>query len=344
MKNNIKETLNEKAFNRDIMLTHLYQRAHEEGLRNQWTKDSRIPTAYLKSVLFGSLSIIMMTSIMILNPIGPTTDPSKVVAAFISIDINPSFELSVNGQGIVLSVKSINPDAYMINTSTLIGEDISDAVEQIVQMACDEKYIDLSDLIEDYVVITTLLKDPSETFISDLIKNRINKKIAHSSTLQEVNIVEINSSQNDKDISEGKNISFGLYVLNKLKMTPSETIMSVEEFFSNKINEEELEQLGGIIEIDPDKIRERIDTALINLQDHGSDVSDIWEQLNSATDEDLQEIEKEIQDMQEDISNQEEPERDNIDESNPSDPIDQETNQSTDPITEEREPLDTQDE
>ena len=61
---------------------------------------------------------------------------------FISLDINPSIELVVNGENEVESVYAANDDAQvLLCDEDLVGEDVDDAIEKITELAIELGYI-----------------------------------------------------------------------------------------------------------------------------------------------------------------------------------------------------------
>ena len=101
----------------------------------------------------------------------------KTADVYVGIDINPSVELTVAGDGTVISVYGSNEDGKILlyeQESTIVGKDIEAATDVITRLA-----IELGYLSEDNSgVTTTVSSDDAEA--TESIKSKINSKIVSS--------------------------------------------------------------------------------------------------------------------------------------------------------------------
>lgn len=146
-------------------------------------------------------------------------------------------------------------------------------------------------------MITTYLKNQDQN-VGDLIKADIKARVQTSAIMQEVNVVELNATAEDKVKAARQNISVGLYVLNRLNTNTHGEIISVGDFFAITENRQKIEQAGEIIKIAPARIRQRISKALDVLQSQGVNVSDLRNALKDSNDIDLKKIQENVREKQ----------------------------------------------
>ena len=64
------------------------------------------------------------------------------VLTVLTIDINPSLKLSLNYKDEVVKVEGLNEDGKnLIKTENLKGDDLEDAIEEIVESAVEKGYV-----------------------------------------------------------------------------------------------------------------------------------------------------------------------------------------------------------
>lgn len=217
----------------------------------------------------------------------------NLVTTIVAIDINPSFEVSVNALDNVVKVEAVNEEAETIEVDDLIGMKVEDAVDLIIQRAGDAGFINIDDLDEDFVVVTSIsLKDKEEDH--ERIQDRIQDQIKDSEYLQSLNIVSIKATQREKFEAEGKDIPVGLYVINGYVLQEDGTYMKAGEFFSNPENKEAVKNRVEITEEKELKLRERIEKALGKLEAKGEDATEFRNRLENAGFEEMLQIQAEI--------------------------------------------------
>lgn len=293
--NNFRKSFNKNSFNEDKMLSILYKRAEKDGLRSQWAKAPK-ESKMKKTIIWAiGLVTVLVLGIVLTNQFPHMND--NVVMASISVDINPSFELDVNKNGIVLSIDALNEDAQSLDTSDLIGLDSAEAIERIVQLATEAGFIDPLDLEDDYVVVTTVMANEGNDNIIDTLNLHLQERIQNSGILQGVNVIEIKANIAQKMEAEGKDVPVGLYVLHGMVTSPDGTILSAKDFFSKQGNLDALKLQNNVRvhAVSEQKIRERIELALNKMEGNGIDSTELRTRLQNASLEDMLRIQSEVQ-------------------------------------------------
>ena len=102
-------------------------------------------------------------------PTEPTLD------TFVSIDINPSVEMTVNSDNKVVSAYGANDDGkILIYGQTLVGRDVDEAVKKIIELAVDYDF-----LTEENNVVTTSIVSTNVSIAGEL-NTSINSKITET--------------------------------------------------------------------------------------------------------------------------------------------------------------------
>ena len=242
-------------FDQDEMLNHIYLRAQRDGLRPSihTKKENFMKKTWFKGLLTlavaTSFIFVFMTQVM-----APENTPEsvistvvdKAVVAYVSIDINPSFEVSVLEDDTVSAIEQLNEDALSIDVSDLIGQDISVVLEAIVTRATEAGFINTEDLLEDYVLVTTVMDDDTNIELHERLTLKLQTKIHESEMLNTMNVVQMKSDMTTKLEAEGANVPVGLYVINGQVIQEDGTYLSAREFFSNSEN---LNQLKNTYQI-----------------------------------------------------------------------------------------------
>ena len=218
---------------------------------------------------------------------------NEEVVMLVGVDINPSFELSVNRNNNVVKIEALNDDAKTIDVSDLIDEPVEEVVEEIIRRATEAGFIDLIDLDEDFVVVTTVSLEDDEDD-QDEFEEEMEKKIRDSEFLQSLNIVQIKATQREKFEAEGKNIPVGLYVINGYVLQEDGTFLSAKEFFSDPENKEKISNRSNITLEKQEKLKLRLEETLSKLELNGFDATQYRLRLEVATFEQMLEIQAEL--------------------------------------------------
>lgn len=93
--------------------------------------------------------------------------PVPVLAAYVTVDINPSIELSVDTRGRVIAATALNDDGGLVLAGlNLAGRPLDEAVEAIADKAAERGYLGAGKA--NTIIITTVPKDPTAPLPRDL--------------------------------------------------------------------------------------------------------------------------------------------------------------------------------
>ncbi|MGB7594209.1 MAG: hypothetical protein WBL80_01440 [Erysipelotrichaceae bacterium] len=293
--NQFKKNIQKNAFDEDAMLAQLYQHADKDGLRPNWAKAPKEPAMKKRNLWFIGLAVVLAVAIIVSNPFSYfNKDKTNVVAAIISVDINPSFELSVNNAGIVIKIEALNADAQSIDTSALLHESAEVAVESIVALAIKAGFIDTADLEDDYVVVSTVLMSGTKAELGDTLQTKLRDRIHLSDPLQCVDLVQIKATLQERQQARDKDVPVGLYIINGSIQNQNGAMLSVKEFFANDANRAAIQQRAQITLVSETKIRLRIETVLKKMDDAGISTIELRTRLQNANLADMLKIQSEV--------------------------------------------------
>jgi hypothetical protein len=295
MKNKLKMSIEEHAYNEEQLLRHI--RADIRTLRIrpvEKRKTIRLPKL-LKLVLTLSMVVAFASlGVALLNNFNPFQPQPNLITAVYAIDINPSFEISVNKQDKVVSIIAVNDDALTITVDDLLGKDAAVVIESLIQRSIDARFINIDDLVDDYVLVTSIPMSDDDLDQSTAIAGKINTLTKTSEILHHLNVAVIKSDLVTLRLAEDKKIPIGLYVINGMVKQSDDTYLSAKEFFSNPENRATFQTKGAIKETKTNAIKEHILIALGKLDAIGVDTAEIKNRLITAEGQDLIDIRNEV--------------------------------------------------
>lgn len=209
------------------------------------------------------------------------------VYARVSIDINPSIELAINEDEIVVAAYPFNVEAEEMNLDKLLGMNVSDAIEKIIKMAEDLGYLDIVDATQDYVVIATYSEEESTLDLDeDLAQDLVDKGLKAES------IVFLEATDEEADEAEENHQSLGITILNGLLQTNDGTPLlneineplTVKEFVSNSSNLTYLTERAIVITEQDQHMTNLIARFLEEIDEYDVSLDAYTEELGSATD------------------------------------------------------------
>lgn len=130
-------------------------------------------------------AIILLTSMfqLYLNEAGRA---EKVIAAVVTIDINPSVELGINKKGAVVSLTSLNDEGAGISEKVKVGRNINAVLSELLENADAKEYLSGG---ENYILISlTALTDESSVSLAD-IRIAVNSIIEGWNKPEPINVV-----------------------------------------------------------------------------------------------------------------------------------------------------------
>jgi hypothetical protein len=282
------------------------QKFYEERLYNSKKLYARIvdelpihPTEPMKKLNGFKLAFALMAVVALAMTLGFQVKPvtPKVAYAIVSVDINPSFELTAAEDGSVISIEAINDDAKTIVTEDLIGLPIEEAVEQLIIRATEAGFINAEDDVEDYVIVSTVLLDETNPDLDeeqDELDDLIGDELEDSEDIDDTTIVTlIKATQREKFEADGKDIPLGLYIINGMIEVEGEMV-SVKEFVSNSDNLEKLERRAVKLANKAAHFTSLIERYLAVLAENGIDIS-AYEARLATEGEDLEALKDELE-------------------------------------------------
>lgn len=102
------------------------------------------------SSMLALILVLILTSIVAFGQNG-----SREIYAVVSVDINPSIELSLDQSGSVVGYKSFNKDGQKILSKSLLNQDLDSALSEVILSAQDNGYLVDRDMI---LISSTVIK------------------------------------------------------------------------------------------------------------------------------------------------------------------------------------------
>ncbi len=168
-------------------------------------------------------------------------------AGFVSIDVNPSIEYTVNRQHKVTAVTPLNEEADEI-ASRLIdkgvcGKELSDALEWTMQVLEDENYIGLED--SDFVLAGVSSDDEKE---KEMMVSEVSEVLSliPGETGKEISFYVHEGSKHERKEAKDAGMSPGRYGMYK-KHKPDDK----KEDFAKKPVKEMIEKEDGLRKVEP---------------------------------------------------------------------------------------------
>ena len=124
----------------------------------------------MKRIIALSLSVLLMAIALFTLA---SCAKEKGSPSYVSLDINPSIELTVDAENKVVSVYAANEDANVLlyEETGIVGEDVEDAIAKITELAIELGYLD-----EGNAVVGTTVCSEDADWVSAL-QEKVNTKI-----------------------------------------------------------------------------------------------------------------------------------------------------------------------
>lgn len=258
--NKLKNTIKEHAFNETEMFTRIrLQSLKKEKVNIIMNKKVWIAIGVAAAML---LAIVTGTTILIPSQQKAQTEAAAVkyaqvkysehplAAAMVSVDINPSFEIYTNTEGKVVEIEAVNEDAKTLDVSAFIGLSVDDAISGIIAAATAAGFIDATDVVDDYVIVSTVMLDetaPDAEEKQEELDDLITDGLAEDETLPDTTKVAlIKATQVEMFLASGKDVPMGLYVINGM-ISKDGVMIPVSEFVSNSDNLHKLENRAKVV-------------------------------------------------------------------------------------------------
>lgn len=295
MKNKLRQSIQEHAFNEEEMLRNIMNTARSQGIKPKMKPSFHFIKPFAFKSAFASLVLLSLLLVALYSPaLSFLSDSSKTITAVYGLEINPSFEISVNKNDTVIKITAINEDALDIKVDDLIGADATEVIETLIKRAEFSGYIDTKDLVEDYVLVSTIPMSSRYTPQTDGLQTRFNEATKGSTYLQNLNLALATSTLAELKTAEEKKISIGLMVINGLIKEPNGSLLSTREFFSDPTNRLYFQTKGIIKEDKVNRQKARILIALGKLDTIGIETLALKVRLITAKNEELILIQNEV--------------------------------------------------
>lgn len=294
MKNKLKQSIEEHAFNEEKMLWQIKAQARALGIRPKVKEIHRLPKFFKIALTSAMVLVFALMGIATLSDFNPLQPDVNTITAVYALDINPSFEIRVNKQDKVISISATNDDAKTIATEDLLGQQAAAVIEALIKRAEEAGFLDSTDLVDDYVLVTAVPMTDADQPQTDQIEEKIKTQTKTSEYLQNLNVAVIKSDKVTLLEAQGKKVPIGLYVINGMVKQPDNTFISAGEFFSDPENRATFQRKGDIKEDKVNKLKARILTALAKLDAIGVDTADIKTRLITAEDQEIIDIQNEV--------------------------------------------------
>lgn len=196
------------------------------------------------------------------------------VVSYVMVDINPSVQLEVDSNELVIGYSALNDDATTLELDYVIGLSIEEAVEYIATQAEEAGFLDTEDLTDDFVLITTVSEEDGED-----IKELLEALKETSEVLMGVNVAVIDATKEEMDAAIEHNLPVGL-VAAEDGSTDLENY-TVKEYFKDENNRAAFEEKGDILPEDFGHEVERINLNLMNAEMDEELKSEIMEELEA---------------------------------------------------------------
>ncbi len=225
---------------------------------------------------------------------GLVVNASKEVS-IVAIDINPSFQLSVDAKNIVLKIRAMNKDAKSLNVSGLIGKTANEATKAIIELSLAGGFLKNEDLVDDYVLVTTINTDVDQVEATETLHQSLKDIILAGGNISGYNVVMMKASKIERFEAEGKKVPIGLYVINGM-VQHNEVWLSAGEYFSNPENKKNLDKRTEIIDHSTAAEKKVIGKFIDKLDKEGEDVAEYRKRLENV-DENLDVLKEEIRNL-----------------------------------------------
>lgn len=153
------------------------------------------------------------------------------IVSILTIDVNPSIEINLNKNNIVVSVVALNDDAkVVINNLNYEKENLENVLSMLVDSLEQNNY--LSD--ENNLILINV--DSKDEKLLELVKNKTNESLEKNKVNAEIVIQQVEETSELKELAEKNNITISkaYYIQEQIK---NEEGLKVEDFKDTSITE-----------------------------------------------------------------------------------------------------------
>jgi hypothetical protein len=156
------------------------------GIETEQKRVTAIRKTTFSYALAGGMAFAVIALVALAIVVSGVGYTGEISESYISIDINPSLELTLSNADTVTGVRAMNEDAVaLLYGEDLVGIQIEEALDRVVELSIEIGYIDeSSDNAIKYVAINENLE--KENQLSNIIKEKLQKKFAEKGVNCEV--------------------------------------------------------------------------------------------------------------------------------------------------------------
>lgn len=275
----LKEGYKNKVYSEDKMLRSMQKELDHKHRRNKFYV--AIAAFAVALLLFVGTSEIKQTPLV------------QSVYAKVSVDINPSIELTVGlddqGNEIVIDVYSYNADAEGMDLESLKGKTVDEAIDMFIKMAEDLGFIVTDDAQLDYVVIATNVAGDGDASLQlgEELSTQLQERLKEA-----LSVVYFVASDEEAKDARDQNQSMGITILNGLLQTKDGTPLlnenseplTVKEFVLSSSNLTALTERAIVVSEQDQHMTNLIARFLEEMYKYEGDLNNYTEELNNATD------------------------------------------------------------
>lgn len=156
-------------------------------------------------------AIAAVLIIAVILPVAATTIfINTAVYAYVTLDINPSTEFSINGQEKIIKAKPLNEEgALVLEGADLRGREIEYGIEYFVARACELGYATPGK--EGAVIATTVMEKEQDTELEQKISETLEKSIEQNKLTVETGVLA--ATNEIREEAEKAGVSAGKYLI-----------------------------------------------------------------------------------------------------------------------------------
>ena len=235
-----------------------------------------------------AIAAMVVIAVLIANPI---LRPFESPYAVVSLDVNPSFEISINKNFKVIDIEALNDDGKSVIQSNLKGQTLRSAVKNLVNNIEEQGFTNPT---SNAILVSTVdFDNKAEDKINKEVAIGISQSVKDHSDTQSTTVVFVDADSEELEAAEDLNMSVGKYKLYKF----ASSTLKPEDVESSKISE---------LIVDPDVIDDIVSDEDVHVIDDNDleKLGDLIEsyQENHSTEEDDALFEDETNELDENDS------------------------------------------
>ncbi|MDD3298891.1 MAG: anti-sigma factor domain-containing protein [Firmicutes bacterium] len=191
---------------------------------------------------WAAVAAVLLIAI-VLPAVATTVFLNNVVYAYVTLDINPSTEFSINGKERIIRVQPLNEEgAAVLEGSSLKGKDIEFGIEYFVERACELGFASAED--EGAVVATTVMEKEEDTALEERISATIDRTVEENKLNVKTGV--LSATREIKEEADKAGVSAGKYLI-ALQASDDQLEVDIEDVKNSSIVST-IDNAGGNLE------------------------------------------------------------------------------------------------